>query len=83
MPAARLMAHVVDECRVFSGLRGPFDVKQSAPHSPQCGACGARGAVARPSDADENTLHSSREGGSEEFVTEPGLPRVHPAESVS
>ena len=47
------------ECRVFSGLRWPFDVGPAALHPAQPSGCSARSAEKRASDADENTLHSS------------------------
>ena len=50
--------NVVHECRVFSGLRRPFDVGQVALHAPQPGGCSACGAEKRASAAGENTLHS-------------------------
>ena len=54
-----LAATRVDECRVFSGLRRPFDVGPAAPYAAQASGYGARSAEKRASDADENTLHSS------------------------
>ena len=49
----------VDECRVFSGLRRPFDVGPAEVHPAGPAGCTPRGAKKRASDADENTLHSS------------------------
>ena len=74
-----LAADAGHECRVFSGLRRPFDVGPVEWHAVQHAACHSRVAEKRASDADENTLHSSPTAKDEPSVRFSGLPDVQPA----